>query len=96
MYWFSKQGQKSDILTWQTQDLPASSSNEQIANQLQILLSLKQFEKIWLVFNHNNKFDDINLSKNINKWDMNLEDLLKHEYEHDLWIFKIMNAIKND
>ena len=27
---------------------------------------------------------------------MNLEDLLKHEYKHDLWIFEIMNTIKND
>ena len=26
----------------------------------------------------------------------NLENLLKHEYEHDLWIFKIINTIKND
>ena len=48
------------------------------------------------MFNCNDEFDDINLSKNINKWDMNLENLLKHEYEHDLWIFEIMNAIKND
>ena len=27
---------------------------------------------------------------------MNLENLLKYEYEHDLWIFKIINMIKND
>ena len=48
------------------------------------------------MFTCNNEFDDINLSKNIDKWDMNLEDLLKHEYEHDLWISEIMNEIKND
>ena len=47
------------------------------------------------MFNYNNEFNNINLSKNINKWDMNFENLLKHEYEHNLWIFKIMNAIKN-
>ena len=48
------------------------------------------------MFNHNDEFDDINLSENINKWDMNLEDLLKHEYKHDLWISEIMNTIKNN
>ena len=60
------------------------------------MLSSEWFEKIWFMFNHNNEFDDINLSKNIDKWDMNLEDLLKYEYENDLWIFKIMNTIKNN
>ena len=73
-----------------------SFSDEWIANWLQILLSFKQFEKIWFVFTCNNEFDDINLNENIDKWNMNFEDLLKHEYEHDLWIFKIMNAIKNN
>ena len=48
------------------------------------------------MFTCNDEFDDIKLSKNIDKWDMNLENLLKHEYEHDLWIFKIINAIKNN
>jgi len=48
------------------------------------------------MFNHNNKFDDINLNENIDKWNMNLENLLKHEYEQDLWIFKIINTIKNN
>ena len=48
------------------------------------------------MFNHNNEFDDINLNKNIDKWNMNLENLLKYKYEHNLWIFKIMNTIKND
>ena len=66
------------------QDLSANFSDKQIANWMWILLSLKQFEKIWLVFNCNDEFDDINLSKNIDKWNMNLENLLKHEYEHDL------------
>ena len=42
-------------------------NHEQIANKLQILLSSEWFEKIWFVFNHNDEFDDINLSKNINK-----------------------------
>ena len=27
---------------------------------------------------------------------MNFENLLKHEYKYNLWIFKIMNAIKNN
>ena len=61
-----------------------------------ILLLFEQFEKIQLVFTCNNEFDDINLNENIDKWDMNLENLLKHEYEHNLWIFKIMSVIKND
>ena len=56
----------------------------------------EQFKKIQLVFTHNNEFDDINLNENINKWDINLENLLKHEYKHDLWISEIMNVIKND
>ena len=84
MYWSDKQDQKSDVLTQQIQDLSVNFFNKQIANWLQILLSSEQFEKIQLVFNHNDEFDDINLSKNINKWDMNLENLLKHEYKHDL------------
>ena len=58
--------------------------NEWITNQLQILLSSEWFEKIWFVFTHNNEFDNINLNENINKWDMNFENLLKHEYEHNL------------
>ena len=96
MYWSDKQDQKSDILTWWTQDLSVNSSDEWIANQLWILLSSEWFEKIWLVFNHNNEYDDIKLNEKIDKWDMNFKDLLKHEYENDLWIFKIMNTIKND
>jgi hypothetical protein len=63
---------------------------------LWILLLSEQFEKIQLVFTCNNEFDDINLNKNIDKWDMNFENLLKHEYEHNLWISEIMNVIKND
>ena len=70
-------------------------SDKWITNWLQILLLSEQFEKIQLVFNHNNEFDDINLNKNIDKWNMNFENLLKHEYKHDLWISEIMNAIKN-
>ena len=38
------------MLTQQSQDLPVNFSDERIANQLQILLSSKQFEKIQLVF----------------------------------------------
>jgi transposase InsO family protein len=90
-----KQGQKPDALTRRTQDLPANSSDERIANRLRILLPPERFEKIRLVFTRNDEFDDINLSENIDKWDMDLDDLLKHEYEHDLWISEIMNAIKN-
>ena len=50
MYRSGKQGQKSDMLTWQSQDLPANFSDERIANQLWILLPSEWFEKIWLVF----------------------------------------------
>ena len=84
IYWFNKQNQKSDVLTWWIQNLSMNFFNEQIANWLQILLLFEQFEKIWFVFTYNNEFDNINLSKNIDKWDMNLENLLKHEYKHDL------------
>ena len=48
------------------------------------------------MFNCNDEFNDINLSKNINKWNMNFENLLKYKYEYNLWIFKIINAIKNN
>ena len=58
--------------------------DEWITNWLWILLLFEWFEKIQLVFNCNNEFDDINLNKNIDKWDINFENLLKHEYEHDL------------
>ena len=30
------------------------------------------------------------------KWDMNLEDLMNHEYQHDSWIQDIIITIKND
>ena len=46
--------------------------------------------------NHDNKFDNINLNENINKWNMNFKNLLKHEYEYNLWISKIINVIKNN
>ena len=95
-YQSDKQDQKSDVLTQQIQDLSANFSDEQIVNQLWILLSSEQFEKIWFMFTHNDEFDDINLNKNIDKWDMNFENLLKHEYEHNLWISEIINVIKND
>ena len=41
MYQSDKQDQKSDILTWQSQDLPMNSSDERIANWLWILLLFK-------------------------------------------------------
>ena len=70
--------------------------DEWIANWLWILLSSEWFKKIWLVFTHNDEFNDINLNKNIDKWDINFENLLKHEYKHNLWISEIINVIKND
>jgi len=41
------------------------------------LLLSEWFKKIQLVLNYNNEFNDINLNENINKWNMNFEDLLK-------------------
>ena len=57
-----------------------NADDEQIINQFWILLSLKWFEKIQLVFmNHK-----LNKKKvEINKWDMNFDDLMNYEYMHD-------------
>ena len=46
MYQSDKQDQKSDVLTQQLQDLFTNADDEQITNQFQVLLLLKQFEKI--------------------------------------------------
>ena len=58
-------------------------NDEQITNWFWVLLFSEQFEKIWLVFmNH-----ELNEEKaEINKWDMNLDDLMNYEYAHDSWI----------
>ena len=93
MYWSGNQGQKLNTLTWQSQDLSANFSDEQIANWLQILLSSEQFEKIQLVF-INPKLDKD--KSEIDKWDMNLDELMDYEYTHDSWIAEIMNVIKTD
>ena len=93
MYQSDKQNQKSDMLTWWSQDLSVNADDEWIANQFQILLSLKQFEKIWLVF-INHEFNKEKIE--INKWDMNLDNLMNYEYVHDSWIQLILIIIKID
>ena len=49
-------------------------------NQFQILLFSEQFEKIQLVFTNH----ELNEKKvEINKWDMNFDNLMNYEYAHD-------------
>ena len=91
MYWFGNQDQKPDMLTQWSQDLLMNFSDEWVANWLWILLSFKWFEKIWLVFT------DPELDKDkseIDKWDMNLDELMDYEYAHNSWIVEITNVIK--
>ena len=62
-------------------------------NQFWVLLSLKWFEKIWFVFTNYK----LNKEKaEINKWNMNLDDLMNYEYAYDLWIQLILIIIKTD
>ena len=49
-YQSDKQDQKSDILTWQSQNLLMNADDKWIVNQFWVLLFSEQFEKIWLVF----------------------------------------------
>ena len=83
MYQSDKQDQKSDMLTWWLQDLLTNANDKQIMNWFQVLLFLEWFEKIQLVFmNH-----ELNEEKaEINKWNMNLDNLMNYEYVHDSWI----------
>ena len=93
MYQPGKQDQKLNVLTWWTQDLLMNFSDEWVTNWLWILLSSEWFEKIWLVFT------DPKLDKDeseIDKWNMNLDELMNYEYAHDSWIVKITNVIKTD
>ena len=71
--------------------MPVNIDDEQIMNQFQVLLSLKQFEKIQLVFmNHK-----LNKEKaEINKWNMNLDNLMNYKYTHDSWIQSILTTVK--
>ena len=60
-------------------------------NWFWVLLSSKQFKKIQLVFTNH----ELNKKKaEINKWDMNLDDLMNYEYVHDSWIQLILTAVK--
>ena len=90
-YQSDKQNQKSDVLTQQSQDLSVNADDEWIVNQFQILLFSEQFEKIWLIFmNH-----ELNEEKTeINKWNMNLDNLMNYKYTHDSWIQLILIMIK--
>ena len=56
-YQSDKQNQKSDMLTWQLQNLSVNVNDEQIINQFWILLFLKWFEKIWFIFT-NHEFNE--------------------------------------
>jgi len=70
-----------------------NADDKQITNQFQILLSSEQFEKIQLVFTNHK----LNKEKaEINKWDMNLDNLMNYEYMHDLWIQSILITVKTD
>ena len=62
-------------------------------NQFQILLFLKWFEKIQLIFiNH-----EFNKEKTeIDKWNMNFNNLMNYKYEHDLWINNILILIRTN
>ena len=93
MYQSDNQDQKPNMLTWWSQDLPANFFDEWVANWLWILLSSEWFKKIWLVFT------DFELNKDefkIDKWDMNLDELMNYKYAHDSWIAEITNTIKTD
>ena len=57
-----------------------NTNDKQIMNWFQILLFSEWFEKIWLVF-MNHKLNE--KKAEINKWDMNLDDLINYEYAHD-------------
>ena len=91
MYQSDKQDQKSDTLTWWLQNLFMNVNDKWIVNQFQILLLLKWFEKIQLVFT-NHEFSEEKAE--INKWDMNLDDLMNYEYAHNSWIQSILTAVK--
>ena len=70
-----------------------NADDEWIVNWFWILLSLKQFEKIQLVFTNH----ELNEEKaEIDKWDMNLDDLMNYKYIHDSWIQSILIMIKTD
>ena len=58
-------------------------NDEQIINQFWILLFSEWFEKIWLVF-MNHKLNEEKAE--IDKWDINLDNLMNYEYAHDSWI----------
>ena len=95
IYQSGKLNQKSDMLTWQSQDLSTNFSDKQIANQLWILLSSECFEKIQLIF-ANNDLNNTNLSVNVDKWNMDFEDLMNHKYIQDSWITEVMKTIQTD
>ena len=90
-YQSGKQDQKFDMLTWQSQDLSVNADDKWIVNWFQILLFPEWFEKIQLVF-MNHKLNEEKAE--INKWDMNLDDLMNYEYAHNSWIQSILTAVK--
>jgi RNase H-like domain found in reverse transcriptase/Reverse transcriptase (RNA-dependent DNA polymerase)/Integrase zinc binding domain/Integrase core domain/Chromo (CHRromatin Organisation MOdifier) domain/Aspartyl protease len=91
MYRPGKQGQKPDALTRRSQDLPANSSDERIANRLRVLLPPERFEKIRLVFTDPELNEDMTET---DKWEMDLEDLMDYEYKHDPWVNEILTSVR--
>jgi len=84
-------GQKPDALTRRSQDLPSDTSDERITNRTRILLPPERFERLRPIFT------DIDLNQDesdIDKWEMNIEDLMRYEYERDPWICDVMNTIR--
>ena len=68
-------------------------NDKQIINQFQILLFSKWFEKIQLVF-MNYKLNEEKIK--IDKWDMNLDNLMNYKYAHNSWIQSILTTVKTD
>src|SRR5205814_3248828 len=91
MYRPGKMGQKPDALTRRSQDLPANASDERIANRTRILLPPERFEKLRLVFSNAN-FNE--RESEVDRWNMEIDELVEHEYANDSWIADIMKAIR--
>ena len=60
-------------------------------NQFQVFLFSEQFEKIQLAFTNYK----LNKEKaEIDKWNINLNNLMNYEYVHDSWIQSILITVK--
>jgi len=64
--------------------------DKRIINQLWILLPPKYFKKLRPMFL------DIELNRNkleVNKWEMEINELIEYEYKNNVWIIDIIKAI---